>query len=92
MAGYDRAACHFTIIVVTGQHGLLNYCLDLGLTAGVACWTIQKVHLVVQDAQVGYSLGSMGFCEWGGWFMGLDLARYWRCRRGNLYVTDFFEY
>jgi hypothetical protein len=88
VVGRDRAARHFTIIADSGQHGLLSYCLDLGLTASVACWTIQKVYLAVQDAQVGYLLGPTEFCEWGGWFMGLDLAKYWHCRHGNSYVTD----
>ncbi len=74
VAGRDRAALHFTIIADTGQHSFLSYRVDLGLTAGVACWTIHRVYLVVQDAQVSYLLGSTEFCEWGGWFMGLDPA------------------
>ncbi len=50
VAGRNKAAHHFTIIADTGQHGLPSYCLDLGLTVGVVCWTIQKVYFVVQDA------------------------------------------
>ncbi len=33
----DRAAHCFAIVVDAGQHSLLSYCTDLGLTAGVAC-------------------------------------------------------
>ncbi len=69
--GHNRVARHFTIIADTGQHSLLSYCSYLGLTVGVACWTIQKVYLVVQDAKVGYSLGPMEFCEWGDGSWGL---------------------
>ncbi len=79
-AGHDRVARHLTLSADTGQHGLLSYCLDLGLTAGVMCRTVRMAYLVAQDAQIGYSLGPMEFSEWGGWFMGLDLERYWRCR------------
>jgi hypothetical protein len=87
--GLDWVTCHFTIIADTGQHGLLSYRLDLSLTAGVTCRTAQTVYLVVQDAQISYSLGPTEFFERGGWFMGLDLARYWRCRHGSSYVTVF---
>jgi hypothetical protein len=87
VAGSDWTACHLTISADTGQHGLLSYCPDLGLTLGVVCRTIQMVYLVVQDAQISYLLGPM--VERGGWFMQLDLARYWCCRRENCYVTDF---
>jgi hypothetical protein len=66
LSGHDRAACCFTMIVDTGQHGFLCYCLDLGLTAGVACRTVHRVYLVVQDAHVSYSLGLAEFCEWRG--------------------------
>jgi hypothetical protein len=89
VAGLDWVAHHLTISADTGQHGLLSYHSDLGLTAGVACRTVQTVYLVVQDAQFSYSLGLMEFSERGGWFMRLDLARYWRCRHGNFYGTDF---
>jgi hypothetical protein len=88
VVGCDRAARHFTIIVDIGQHSFLIYHSNLGLTEGVACWTVHRVYLVIQDAQVGYLLGSTEFCEWGGWFMGLDPAQYWHCRHGNSYVTD----
>ncbi len=54
VAGCDRVAHHFTMIVDTGQHGFFRYRLDLGLTAGVACRTVHGVYLVVQDAQVSY--------------------------------------
>jgi hypothetical protein len=46
--GNDRAVRCFTMIVDTGQHGFLSYCLDLGLTAGVACRTVHRVYLVVR--------------------------------------------
>ncbi len=63
----DKAAHCFAIVVDAGQHSLLSYCTDLGLTAGVACRTICQVFLVIQYTQVGYSLGLTEFCEWGGW-------------------------
>jgi hypothetical protein len=89
VAGRDWAARHLTISADTGQHGLLSYRLELGLTAGVARGTVQMVYLVVQDAQVSYLLGPTEFSERGGWFMRLDLARYWGYRHGISYVTDF---
>jgi hypothetical protein len=76
----DRVAHPFAIVVDAGQQSLLSYCMDLGLTEGVACWTILRVYFVIQYTQVGYSLGSLGFCEWGGWNMGHDLACAWCCR------------
>ncbi len=88
VAGHDWAARHLTTSADTGQHGLLSYHLDLGLTAGVACRTIQTVYLVVQDVQISYLLGLTEFFEREGWFVRLDLARYWRCKHGNSYVTD----
>ncbi len=87
LVGHDWAARHRTISAYTGQHGLLSYCSDLGLTAGVVCRTIHMVYLVVQDAQISYALGPMEFFERGGWFKRLDLARYWCCRHENSYVT-----
>jgi hypothetical protein len=77
---YDRAAHCFAIVVDAGQQSLLSYCTDLGLTAGVACWTIHWVYFVIQYTQVGYLLGSPEFCEWGGCYMGHDLACDWCCR------------
>jgi hypothetical protein len=59
----DMAAHHFAIVVDAGQQSLLSYCMDLGLTAGVACWTIHRVYFVIQYTQVGYSLGLPEFCE-----------------------------
>jgi hypothetical protein len=50
MAGCDWVAHHLTISADTGQHSLLSYYLDLGLTVGVACRAVQMVYLVVQDA------------------------------------------
>jgi hypothetical protein len=67
----DRVAHYFAIVVDAGQQSLLSYCMDLGLTAGVASWTIHRVYFVIQYTQVGYSLGSPEFCEWGEWYMGL---------------------
>jgi hypothetical protein len=72
--GSDGAACPFAIIVDAVQEGLLSYCTDLGLTAGVGCRTIHQIYLVIQYSQVGYSLGSTKFCEWGGRYMWHDLA------------------
>ncbi len=46
VAGRDRAACHFTIFADTAQHSILSYCLDLGLTAGVACRRVQTSTLL----------------------------------------------
>ncbi len=72
LVGYCRSAVwqavtgHFAIIVDAGQGSLLSYCMDLGLTAGVACRTIHRVCLVIKYSQVGYSLGYLEFCEWGG--------------------------
>jgi hypothetical protein len=60
-ASHDGADCHFAIIVDAGQQGLLSYCMDLSLTLGVACRTVQRVCLVVQYSQVGYLLGSSKF-------------------------------
>ncbi len=54
VAGRYWVAHHLTISADTGQHGLLSYCSDLGLTGGVACRTIQTVYLVIQDAQISY--------------------------------------
>jgi hypothetical protein len=82
-ASSDRAACCFTMIVDAGQQSLLSYCTDLGLTVGVACRTIHRVYLVIQYSQVGYLLGSPEFHEWGGWYMGHDLACDWCCRCGD---------
>jgi hypothetical protein len=82
-ASRDRAVCRFTTIVNTGQHCCLSYRMDLGLAAGVACRTIHWVYLVIQYSQVSYLLRSTEFCEWGGWYMGHDLALDWRCRCGN---------
>jgi hypothetical protein len=79
-ASRDRAACCFAIIMDAGQQGLLSYCTDLGLTAGVACRTIHWVYLVIQYSQVGYSFGLTKFCEWGGRYMCHDLACDWCCR------------
>jgi hypothetical protein len=41
----DRVAHHSAIVVDAGQQSLLSYCTDLGLTTGVACWTIHRVSL-----------------------------------------------
>jgi hypothetical protein len=87
-ASHDRAACCFTIIVDAGQQSLLSYCTDLGLTAGVACRTIHQVYLVIQYSQVGYLLGLLEFWEWGGWYMGHDLACDRCCRCGDFGMTD----
>jgi hypothetical protein len=76
-ASRDWAACCFAIIVDAGQPSLLSNCTYLGLTAGVVCRTIHRVYLVIQYSQVGYSLGSPEFCEWGGWYMGHDLVCDW---------------
>jgi hypothetical protein len=62
------------MIVDTYQHGFLSYSTDLGLTAGVAYRTVHHIYLVVQYSQVSYLLGSTEFCEWGGWYVGHDLA------------------
>jgi hypothetical protein len=62
----DRVAHGFAIVVDAGQQSLLSYCMGLGLTAGVACWTIHRVYFVIQYTQVGYLLGLLEFCEWGG--------------------------
>ncbi len=70
----DRAAHRFAIVVDAGQQSLLSYCADLGLTLGVACWTIHQVCFVIQYIQVSYSLGPPDYPEWGGWYMGHDLA------------------
>ncbi len=70
----DRVAHQFAIVVDEGQQSLLSYCTDLGLTAGVACWTIYRVYFVIQYTQVSYLLGLLEFPEWGGWYMGHDLA------------------
>jgi hypothetical protein len=40
VVGHDWAARHLTISADTGQLGLLSYCSDLGLTAGVALRTV----------------------------------------------------
>jgi hypothetical protein len=48
--------------------------MDLGLTAGVACRTNHGVYFIVQYSQVSNLLRSTKFCEWGGWYMGHDLA------------------
>ncbi len=53
----DRAAHRFAIVADAGQQSLLSYYMDLGLTAGVACWTIHPVYFVIQYTQVGYLLG-----------------------------------
>jgi hypothetical protein len=74
MASHDRAVRRFAIIVDAGQHGFLSYCMDLGLTVGVACRTVHQVYLVVQYSKVSYLLRSVEFCEWGGRYMGHDLA------------------
>ncbi len=78
----DRVAHCFTIVVDAEQQNLLSYCMDLGLTAGVVCRTIHhhQVFLVIQYTQVSYLLGSPEFREWGGWYMGHDLACDWCCR------------
>ncbi len=83
MASHDRSACWFAIIVDAGQQGLLSYCVDLGLTVGVACWTIHQVNLVIQYSQVGNLLRLTKFYEWGGCYMGHDLACDWCCRCGD---------
>ncbi len=62
----DRVAHCFAIVVDAGQQILLSYCTDLGLTAGVACWTIHRVYFVIQYTQVGFSLRLPEFCKWGG--------------------------
>jgi hypothetical protein len=82
-ASCDKAAHCFAIIVDAGQQSLLSYCTDLGLTVGVACRTIHWVYLVIQYSQVNYLLGLLEFCEWGGWYMGHDLACDWCCRCGD---------
>ena len=79
----DRVAHCFAIVVDAGQQSLLSYCMDLGLTAGVVCRTIHWVYLVIQYSQVGYLLGLPEFCEWGGWYMGHDLACDLCCRCGD---------
>jgi hypothetical protein len=59
----DRVAHCFAIVVDAGQQSLLSYCMDLGLTAGVACWTIHQVYFVTQYTQVHYLLGLPDFHE-----------------------------
>jgi hypothetical protein len=59
----DSAAHCCAIVVDAGQQSLLSYCMDLGLTAGVVCWTIHRVYFVIQYTQVGYLLGLPEFRE-----------------------------
>jgi hypothetical protein len=87
-ASRDRAAHCFAIIVDAGQHSPLSYCMDLGLTVGVARRTIHRLSLVIQYSQVSYLLGSPEFCEWGGWYMGHDLVCDWCCRCGDFQMSD----
>ncbi len=75
----DRAAHHFAIVVDAGQQSLLSYCMDLGLTTGVACWTIHRVYFVIHYTQASYLLRLPEFCEGGGRYMGHDLVC--DCRR-----------
>jgi hypothetical protein len=70
----DRAACCFAMIVDAGQQSLLSYCMDWGLITSVACRTIYGVYFFIQYSQASYSLGLLEICEWGGWYMGHDLA------------------
>ncbi len=69
VVGCDRVACHFTIIADTGQHGLLSYHLDLGLTVGVACRTVQMVYLVIQMSRLAICWEQRSFVsgEDGSW-------------------------
>jgi hypothetical protein len=90
VGGCDWAASHLTICADTGQHSLLSNHLDLGLlTVGVVCRTVQTVYLVIQDAKISYLLEPTEFFERGGWFMRLDLARYWCCSVGILMQLIF---
>jgi hypothetical protein len=88
VASRDWAARCFAIIVDAGQQSLLSNCTGLGLTVGVVCRTIHRVYLVIQYSQVGYLLGLPEFCEWGGCYMGHDLACDWCCRCGDFRMTD----